>query len=90
MKAIDSHMLCQLPLAEIDRVTFHKRDEITTDLICCDVTVDGKVFTFHEELVGWDLLLQHLYKLPSFRTDWYAAVSKPPFATSEMEAFSRQ
>ena len=90
MKAIDADALSQLPLADIAKVTFYKRDEITTDLVCCDVTVDGQIWSFHEELVGWDLLLQHLYKLPSFNIDWYGAVSQPPFATSETVAFSRQ
>jgi hypothetical protein len=28
-----------LPLGQIESVTFYKRDEITTDLICCDVQV---------------------------------------------------
>jgi hypothetical protein len=60
MTKIDAGTLEQLPLAGIDRVMFYKRDEITTDLICCDVAVDGTVWTFHEELGGWDLLLQHL------------------------------
>jgi hypothetical protein len=32
--------LCeQLPLAEIAKVTFLKRNEVTTDLICCDVAI---------------------------------------------------
>ncbi|HUE79506.1 MAG TPA: hypothetical protein VMN38_07735 [Sphingomicrobium sp.] len=90
MKAIDADTLGQLPLTEITRVTFYKRDEMTTDLICCEVILDGQAWTFHEELFGWDILLQHLYKLPGFRTDWYAAVSQPPFATRETVAFSRQ
>ena len=89
MTEIDSETLRHLPLTDIDRVTFYKRDEITTDLICCDVATDGTVRTFHEEFTGWDLLLQHLYKLPGFRADWYAAVSQPPFAKSELVAFSR-
>ena len=90
MRTIDANLLHRLPLKDIANVTFYKRDEITTDLICCDVAADGEAWTFHEEVVGWDLLLQHLYKLPKFRTDWYAAVSQSPFATSEMVAFSRQ
>lgn len=89
MTRIDADMLSQLPLADIDTVTFYKRDEITTDLICCDVEMAGTVRTFHEELEGWDALLQHLYKLPDFRTDWYASVSQPPFGVSETVAFSR-
>jgi hypothetical protein len=83
-------LLGQLPLTDIAKVTFYKRDEITSDLICYDVMVAGTVWTFHEEQVGWDLLLQHLYKLPNFRTDWYAAVSQPPFEASELVAFDRQ
>lgn len=90
MNAIDADVLAQLPLSEIDKVTFYKRDEVTTDLICCDVEMNGEVWPFHEELVGWDLLLDHLRKLPSFRDDWFAVVSQPPFATSETVAFSRQ
>lgn len=90
MGTIDVNLLRQLPLAGIERVTFYKRDEITTDLICCDVEIGGKVWTLHEELVGWDLLLQHLQKLPNFDADWFAAVSQPSFATSETVAFSRQ
>ena len=90
MIAIDAQLLEQLPLAEIENVTFYKRDQITTDLIFCDVQTGDKVWTFHEELVGWNLLLQHLRKLPGFRADWYAAVSQPPFAASETVAFHRQ
>jgi hypothetical protein len=90
MNKIDADVLDELRLADIDKVTFYKRDEITTDLICCDVAMAETVRTFHEELVGWDLLLQHLYKLPNFQTDWYASVSQPPFEASETVAFSRQ
>jgi len=87
--AIDAELLNKLPLSEIDRVTFYKRDEITSDLICCDVEITGKIWTFHEELEGWPALLRHLERLSGFQTDWFAAVSQPPFATSETIAFSR-
>ena len=90
MAPIDADLLAQLPLTGVSTVTFYKRDEITTDLICCDVVVGDKVWTFHEELVGWDLLIKHLQSLPSFRSDWFAAVSQPPFETSATVAFSRQ
>ena len=89
MASIDADLLAQLQLTDIRKVAFYKRDEITTDLICCDVVVGDKVWTFHEEIVGWGLLLDHLQRLPSFRADWFAAVSQPPFATSETVAFSR-
>jgi hypothetical protein len=90
MADIDADLLAKLPLTDIARVTFYKRDELTTDLICCDVLVGDEVWTFHEELVGWGLLINHLQRLPSFRGDWFGAVSQPPFIASETVAFSRQ
>jgi len=85
--SITSDILAQLPLSEIAAVVFYKRDEITTDLICCDVEVAGRVRTFHEEEAGWKNLIAHLAGLPGFRTDWYAEVVNPPFATSETVAY---
>ena len=89
MQRIDGELLAQLPLGHVNKVTFYKRDEITTDLICCDVEIGDKVWTFHEELAGWDRLIDHLEELPGFRTDWFAAVSQPPFAVGETLAFAR-
>jgi hypothetical protein len=83
-------ILAQLPLPEICAVIFYKRDEITTDLICCDVEVAGHKWTFHEESAGWSDLIGHLSALPSFRGDWYEAVVNPPFATAETIAFDRR
>jgi hypothetical protein len=90
MPAIDAELLAQLPLSAIRKVTFYKRDEVTTDLICCDVEVGDEAWTFHEELVGWSLLVEHLQRLPGFASDWFAAVSQPPFAESKTVAFSRE
>ncbi|HVF83512.1 MAG TPA: hypothetical protein VM913_05010 [Sphingomicrobium sp.] len=90
MASINAGLVGKLPLSDVTKVTFYKRDEITTDLICCDVTVGPKVWTFHEELVGWDLLIDHLRRLPDFREDWFAAMAEPPFADSETVAFSRK
>lgn len=53
-------VIAQLPLANIDAVVFYKRDQITTDLICCDVDMAGKIWTFHEEMKGWVNLIAHL------------------------------
>jgi hypothetical protein len=89
VKNIDQSVIEQLPLETIDRVTFYKRDELTTDLICCDIDVVSQIWRFHEEVPGWELLLRHLAQLPGFRVDWYAAVVQPAFATNETVAFSR-
>ena len=76
-------------LDEVAKVTFYKRDEVTADLICCDVVVGGRIWTFHEDRSDWSALVQHLAKLPGFRGDWFDAVSQPPFATCEFVAFSQ-
>jgi hypothetical protein len=86
---IDPALLAALPLSDIAKVIFYKRDELTTDLICCDVETDGGLRTFHEEMQGWGLLIQHLGCLPGFRKDWFAAVSQPPFQARETLAFIR-
>lgn len=83
-------VIAQLPLADIDSVVFYKRDEITTDLICCDVEVAGRISSFNEEAKGWDDLLAHLSALPGFRADWYEAVASPAFEASETVAFDRR
>lgn len=79
----------QIPLTEIEQVTFYKRDEVTTDLICCDIEARGKTWVYHEEAEGWDDLLRHLEQLPTFKQDWYETVVHPPFATCETVAFRR-
>jgi hypothetical protein len=90
MAKINTDLLERLPLAEIGTVVFYKRNEVTTDLICCDVRMaSGEVWTFHEELVGWSLLVQHLEGLPGFDSEWFASVSQPPFACSGAIAFGR-
>jgi hypothetical protein len=90
MRAITASVLDQLPLAGIESVIFYKRDELTTDLICCEVDVNGRAWFFHEELEGWDALLKHLEQLPGFRRDWYQSVAQPAFARNEFAAFERR
>ena len=70
-------------------VTFYKRDELTTDLICSEVRAANRDWFFHEEAQGWQLLLNHLAALPGFNADWFAAVSQPPFKCSKMIAYQR-
>ena len=89
MMDIEPTLLNQLPIEQIDAVAFYKRDELTTDLICCDVQIAGKTWFFHEEMKGWDRLIKHLAQLPGFRSDWHAAVVRPPFVQSRTVAFKR-
>ena len=87
---ITAATLRQLPISEISAVIFYKRDEFTTDLICCDVEIAGEVWRFHEEATGWSDLIAHLSTLPSFRADWYETVVGEPFSESEVVAFDRR
>jgi hypothetical protein len=90
MKAINADLLRLIPVTDIQRVTFYKRDELATDLICCDVEAGGQTWFFHEELRGWNLLLAHLEQLPRFLTDWHARVAQPPFVAKETVAFCHE
>jgi hypothetical protein len=80
----------QLPLEGVVQVTFFKRDQLTTDLICCEVVTgrpEKQTFFFHEEMAGWEQLLAHLSQLPGFRADWREAVVHPPFAENRTVAY---
>lgn len=81
--------LSSMSLSSIDKVTFFKRNEITTDLICCEVVASGQIRTFHEDMPVWDALMAHLAGLPGFRDDWFAAVSQPAFQPRRTVAFER-
>ena len=73
----------------IDRVTFYKRDELTTDLICCEICCGDTVYLAHEEEPIWDALISKLAHLPGFASDWIEKVSQPCFERSETIAFDR-
>lgn len=89
LRRFKERILVAVPLDSIDKVTFYKRDGITTDLICCEVVTDDRLWTFHEEMPGWDALLAQVSGLPGFRRDWFAAVSQPAFAPCVTVAFVR-
>jgi len=78
-------------LAEVRKVTFFKRDELTTDLICCDVEVASgdniEVWFNHEEEPTWQGWLDELSTLQGFDSDWYSKVYLPPFAPSVTIAY---
>lgn len=75
---------------DVDEVIFWKRDLLTTDLICCQVTlVHGQKLVFDEEEPCWPRLLAALATLDGFDADWFAKVSQPPFAERLTVAFAR-
>jgi hypothetical protein len=73
----------------VERVEFFKRDELTSDLICCEVVVDGQLHFFHEEEIAWPDLIAQLEGLDGFRRDWFSQVSQPPFEERRFVAFER-
>ena len=75
---------------EIARIAIYKRDEITTDLVCFEVTLaSGDVLTLHEEMPGFDDWATSLEQLAGFDADWRDKVIQPPFAANEIVAYSR-
>lgn len=81
-----------ISLGDVEEVTFFKRDEITTDLVCCEIRVDandGPIWFFHEETVGFDKLVTFLERLPAFDLRWRDKVMLPPFAENRTVAFRR-
>ena len=74
-------------LADVSRVEFYKRDELVSDLICCEVTAGGVVHFSHEEDSGWGTLVEALQALPNFDRSWFSKVNKPAFAECRTCAF---
>lgn len=79
-----------LSFSDIAEIAIYKRDEIVTDLICCDLSmIDGRVWTFHEEMPGFDDLITAFERQPGFAADWRDAVVRPAFAENCMVVFRR-
>ena len=79
-----------IALDKVTKVQLYKRDQVTTDLICCELTLDGGGALFlHEDMYGWDDQLGRLATLPGFDADWFMKVAQPAFATCHHIAFER-
>ena len=78
------------PLTDVERVEFFKRDELTTDLICCEVVAGDAVCFAHEAGPGWADLVEALETLPGFDAEWFAKVSQPPFEERRTVVFERR
>ena len=71
---------------EVSAIVAYKLDELTTDLVCCDIVTgagDGEqIRTIHEELPGFDAAMASFETLPDFNRKWRDAVILPPFAAN--------
>ena len=81
-------------LDNIIKVEFFKRDELTTDLLCCEILTSGtkcnETWFFHEESTQWENVLALVNQLPNFDTKWREKVVHPVFAENRTTAFIRQ
>ena len=77
----------------VDQIVFFKRDELTTDLICCEITIITKgspvVWFVHEEADEWTMILLEMENLQGFDKSWPEKVIKPPFVENRTIAFSK-
>lgn len=81
----------ELSLDDVSTVVFYKRDEITTDLICCELGLaSDAIWRFHEEMPSWQALLDALSTLPGFDRNWQVDVVPQAFAENRFVAFRRQ
>lgn len=80
-------------LEEVRAIIAYKLDELTTDLVCCDIVTgadDGEqIRTIHEELPGFDAAMKAFEALPGFKRQWRDVVMLPPFATNRTVVYDR-
>ncbi|MEH3101239.1 hypothetical protein [Sphingomonas adhaesiva] len=80
-------------LDEVRAIVAYKLDELTTDLVCCDIVTsaaDGEqIRTIHEELLGFDAAMKAFEALTGFDRQWRDAVVLPPFAMNRTVIYDR-
>ena len=80
-------------LDEVNAIVAYKIDELTTDLVCCDIVTrsgDGEQVSFiHEEVPGFDALMASFETLPDFNRQWREAVILPPFTENRTTIYKR-
>ncbi|MBB4615610.1 hypothetical protein [Novosphingobium taihuense] len=80
-----------LEMAVIQHVVFYKRDELTTDLICCEILMaSGQTLWFHEEMPNWNDVVAQIELLEGFPQDWRSHVIQPPFAECRFMAYEKR
>ena len=88
------HNPASITLNAIERVEFFKRDELTTDLVCCEIIVKNEngfeTWFFHEEASSWGDVLKLVKQLPGFDRDWQTKVMQLPMTENRTLAFARQ
>lgn len=82
-----------MSLDEVRVIVAYKLDELTADLICCDIVTgaaDGEqIRAIHEELLGFDAAMKAFEALPGFDRQWRDVVVFPPFAPNRTVIYDR-
>lgn len=78
--------------SDVRRATAHKRDLISTDLVCLEFDLATQSFEVNEEMAGWqslvDLLGQYLEGAQSY-SKWWPEVVQPAFHPCRVLVFER-
>ena len=78
---------------EVRAVIAWKLDELTSDLVCCEIVTDSRggeqVRTVHEELAGFEALMTRFAELPGFDRHSWEAVIGPVFETDRRIIYTR-
>jgi hypothetical protein len=82
-------------LDQIERIEVYKRDTFTTDLICMDIWLDRTASTrgpvsIHEEMNGFDAVVEGFQYLCGFDQHWREKVLQPPFAENRTVVYERR
>ena len=80
-------------LDQVSAIVAYKIDELTTDLVCCDIVIgfgDGEqIRTIHEEIPGFGAVMVRFETLPGFNRNWRESVIVPPFAENRTIIYKR-
>lgn len=78
---------------DIEKVTFYKADEITTDLLWCEIEFRKsdrlETIMLHEDCAKFAEFEEWIEELPSFDADWRAKVVLPPFEKNLTVAYTK-
>jgi hypothetical protein len=83
----------EIAWANVAEIVAWKHDDLTTDLLCFDVTnvTTGTVVTLTEDFDGfWEFAKACEARLPGFKNGWQETVLKPAFAESRQVLFKRK
>lgn len=81
-------------LDKVRAIVAYKIDELTTDLVCCDIVTGSghgeQIRTIHEEIPGFDAVMARFETLPGFNRKWRETVILPPFASNRAIIYDRR